>query len=166
MRILFLTLLLILSAIGCSNEGKICLILDEQQLVAPLEASKFTGFLAKKHLKLYTDVVHDRESLIKFLNLSRYNAFIADSQTVNFITANSRDWVSLCSIAIRKGGKEVNYVLAVNKRLLCSKEVLIGLIESWNYGVDLLKDPVVQEIIFSKLKSKADTKLKFTYCKG
>ncbi|TCK02501.1 hypothetical protein [Phorcysia thermohydrogeniphila] len=167
-KILLATLITGLLSFGsCSSDNDVCLLTDRCYFAAPFEASKFTGFLTRKYLKVHVDIVQDRNSLIKFLNLSRYNAFITDTETAKFITGNNNKWVLICRIAVKRPASPLKtYSIVVNSNLLRHKEILINLIESWNRGVDLLKDPAVQKVIFKNLNIRADGKLKLVHCTG
>ena len=134
---------------GCKDNRPIYVISSSPQLQLPFKASKFFGFFDKHNLNLQLDSAPNSDSLLRFLNFSKYSVVITDSGTAEKIEALSSKWVKICTVALKKqklhpikkgNGK---FILLMKESLLSRKKEAIKVIEGWNYGVDLLKDPAV-----------------------
>ncbi len=145
---------------GCSEED-VVLITYERFLIVPLEASVFSGFYQKKGVVLDYDIVDSRDELMRFLNISSYNAVITDAESSKLLE-ESKTWVPICTVAVFKGIKK--FKLLVKKDLFRKKEKLVGFLKGWDYGVDLLKDPAVLKIVLDRLKIESIGDVKFFKC--
>jgi len=149
---------------GCNSERTVYTISSPSQLQAPFKASKFFGFFDKNGINLQLDSAPNRDSLVRFLNFSKYSVVLTDSETAKKIENLSPRWKQICTVALKKTGKSpiskpTKFVLLMKDSLLSRQKEAVKVIEGWNYGVDLLKDPAVL-----KLLSVEGNSYKFLYC--
>lgn len=150
---------------GCNGGKPIYIISSSQDLQLPFRASEFFGFFDKEGIEIQLDSAPDKSSLIRFLNFSKYTVVITDSETARKIENLSSRWSSICIVAlnkkekkpISKGKKE--FVLLMKDVLLNRQKEAVNIIKGWNYGVDLLKDPAVVELL-----SKGNVPYRFLHC--
>jgi len=161
---LLITLLIFLLT-GCGNERPVYVISSSPQLLLPFKASKFFGFFDKHGIDLQLDSVPNGDSLIRFLNFSKYTVVITDAETAKRIEELSPRWSSICTVALKKGEKypirdrKGKLLLLMKDTVLNKQKEAVNIVKGWNYGVDLLKDPAVV-----KLFSVKDLSYKFFYC--
>ena len=162
-KTLFLFVLLLLY--GCSGGKPIYIISSSQDLQLPFRASEFFGFFDKAGMEVQLDSAPDGSSLIRFLNFSKYTVVITDSETARKIENLSSRWSSICTVALNKKGKEPiskgegEFILLMKDVLLNRQKAAVNVIKGWNYGVDLLKDPAVVELL-----SKGNVPYRFLHC--
>ena len=141
---------------GCNSEKPIYVISSSPQLQLPLKASKFFGFFDKNGLNIQLDSVENSDSLLRFLNFSKYSVVLTDSKTAQKLEELSSRWQQICTVALKrcKGrpiiGKKEKFVLLMKDSLLKRQKDAVKLVEGWNYGVDLLKDPAVVKLLSAK----------------
>ena len=158
--------LLIFLLTGCSNERPVFVISSFPQLMLPFKASKFFGFFDKQGIDIKLDSVPNGDSLIRFLNFSKYTVVITDAETAKRIEELSPRWSPICTVALKKGKKRPikdgkgEFLLLMKDTVLNRQKEAISIIKGWNYGVDLLKDPAVV-----KLFSEKELPYKFLYCR-
>ncbi len=157
--------LLIFFLTGCSNEKPVYVISSSHQLLLPFKASKFFGFFDKQEIDLQLDSVPNGDSLIRFLNFSKYTVVITDAETARRIEELSPRWLPICKVALKKKEnypiteRRGGFVLLMKETLLRNQKEAVAVIKGWNNGVDLLKDPAVV-----KLLSAEKLKYKFLHC--
>lgn len=164
MRTLLSIVLFSVFTAGCSSERTVYTISVSSQLQAPFKASKFFGFFDKNELDLQLDSVPNGNSLVRFLNFSKYSVVLIDSKTAKKIESLSPRWKQICTIALKKTrkstiSKPTKFVLLMKDSLLSRQKEAVKVIEGWNYGVDLLKDPAVMRLLSLK-----GNPYKFLYC--
>ena len=160
---LLITLLIFIFA-GCSDERPVYVISSSPQLLLPFKASKFFGFFDKQGIDLQLDSVPNGDSLIRFLNFSKYTVVVTDAETAKRIEELSPRWSSICTVALKKGknsikGRKRKFLLLVKDTALNRQKEAVNIIKGWNYGVDLLKDPAVVKLLSAKALS-----YKFLHC--
>ncbi len=229
-RGVLIILFLILTILWGCRESDIVLITNNKTLLLPVKASIFSGFYSKEKLSVDTDFVHRSNELIRFLNFSKYNTVITDEETASFLEKSSKNWITLCTVAIkepsvyllkkldskieksnrpiyalkrikkfipkeklqnvilidnleellkkpiilhtevlpgyeivRTEGK-IEYKLLIRRKLLSTEKLIVKFVRGWNYGIDLLKDPAVLEVVSSELQTKLPSDLKLLKC--
>ncbi len=148
---------------GCSDKKPVYIISSSSQLQLPFKASEFFGFFDKNELNIQLDSVPTGDSLVRFLNFSKYTVVITDQETAKKIEKLSSKWQQICTVALKKNkNSPINngkYILLMKDSLLKKQKEAMKVIEGWNYGVDLLKDPAVV-----KLLSAEGSSYRFLYC--
>ena len=160
-----IVILAFLALSGCNNERAVYVISSNPELHLPFKASKFFGFFDKRGIKLHCDTAPDSNSLIRFLNFSKYTVVITDLKTANKLKNYTSRWSSICVVAFKKNENKLNnprgkFVLLMKDSLLKKHKEAVSIIKGWNYGVELLKDPAVVML----LSPEGKIHLKFLQC--
>lgn len=155
-QLTWLIFILYLFITGCSTERPIYVISSSPHLQLPLKASKFFGFFDKNGINLQLDSVENSDSLLRFLNFSKYSVVLTDLKTSRKLEKLSSKWQQICTIALKRNkekpiiGEKEKFVLLMRDSLLKRHKDAVKLVEGWNYGVDLLKDPAVVKLLSAK----------------